>query len=130
MTREFPWGEARPGPLTVTNINGEEDAHGTPERGDAYDQFIKGGAGAVVQLWDDDGVFHVFGRKTPLAKDWHGKLGFTDFFRQLLDLCEGRFELEVVDVLANDDRAVVFVHERARRGTSYEGRHPACLAPR
>jgi ketosteroid isomerase-like protein len=88
---------------------------------DSYDQFIKGGIGAVIHLWDDNGVFHIFGRKSPLAKDWHGKYGISDFFRQMLDMCAGSFELEVIDVLASDERGVVFVHERARRdGRIYE----------
>jgi ketosteroid isomerase-like protein len=30
-------------------------------------------------------------------------------------MCEGTFELEVQDVVAGDERGVVFAHERARR---------------
>ncbi len=88
---------------------------------DVYDQFVKGGIGAIIHLWGDDAVWHIQGRNGPLARDWHGKYGVNDFFRQLLDMCLGTFELEVRDILANRERAVVFVHERARRdGVLYE----------
>lgn len=88
---------------------------------DVYDQFIKGGIGSVIHLWRDDAVWHIQGRNGPLARDWEGKYGVNDFFRQLLDMCGGTFELEVRDIFANRERGVVFAHERARRdGRGYE----------
>ncbi len=88
---------------------------------DVYDQFIKGGIGSIIHLWRDDAVWHIQGRQSPLARDWHGKYGVNDFFRQLLDMCDGTFELEVRDILANTERGAVFAHERARRdGRVYE----------
>lgn len=88
---------------------------------EVYDRFIKGGIGAIIHLIDDDVVWHIQGRRSPLARDWHGKYGVNDFFRQLFDMCLGTFELEVGDVLAGGERGVVFVHERARRdGRVYE----------
>lgn len=44
-----------------------------------------------------------------------GKFGVTEFFRDLVEMTEGTFRLELQDVVAGDDRSVVFVHERARR---------------
>lgn len=82
---------------------------------EAYDQFRKGGVGAVIHLFHDDIVWHVGGRNL-LSRDWRGKYEVNDFFRQLMDLTLGSFEIvEVEDVLASDNRAAVLVRERARR---------------
>ncbi len=79
-----------------------------------YDEFIKGGIGAVIHRFADEFVWHIGGRNR-FSRDWHGKYGVSDFFRQLLDFTQGTFELEVRDVLVSDEHAVVLVRERARR---------------
>jgi ketosteroid isomerase-like protein len=80
----------------------------------AYDEFIKGGIGTVIELFDDGFVWHIGGRNR-FSRDWRGKYGVSDFFRQLLDLTMGTFELEVREVMAADEHVAVLVHERARR---------------
>lgn len=80
----------------------------------AYDEFIKGGIGAVINLFDDDFRWHIGGRNR-FSREWRGKYEVSDFFRQLMDLTLGTFELEVQDVLASEDHAAVLVRERARR---------------
>ncbi len=79
-----------------------------------YDQFIKGGIGAVIELFSDDAVWHIGGRNR-FSRDWHGKYGVNDFFRQLFDFTGGTFELEVRDVMAADEHVAVLTHERARQ---------------
>jgi ketosteroid isomerase-like protein len=78
----------------------------------SYDEFIQGGIGMVIQLFDDNFVWHIGGRNR-FSRDWRGKYGVSDFFRQLLDLTAGRFELEVGDVLVADEHVVVLARERA-----------------
>lgn len=80
----------------------------------AYDDFIKGGIGAVINQFDDGIRWHIGGRNR-FSRDWNGKYEVSEFFRQLMDLTLGTFELEVHDVLASDEHAVVLVRERARR---------------
>ncbi len=88
---------------------------------ETYDLFIKGGIGAIIDRFDDNCVWHIFGRKTPLAGDWKGKFGVTEFFRDLVEMTEGTFRLELRDVVAGEDRSVAFVHERSRRNNeTYE----------
>jgi ketosteroid isomerase-like protein len=80
----------------------------------AYDEFIKGGIGSVIHLFADDFIWHIGGRNR-FSRDWHGKYGISDFFRQLMDFTLGTFEVEVRDVLVNDEHTVVLVRERGRR---------------
>ncbi|MDQ4142401.1 MAG: nuclear transport factor 2 family protein [Actinomycetota bacterium] len=88
---------------------------------ETYDLFVKGGVGAIIDRFDDDIAWHIFGRQSPLARDWNGRIGVNEFFRDLVEMSEGTFRLEVQDVVAGDDRGVVFVHESARRNNdSYE----------
>jgi ketosteroid isomerase-like protein len=82
---------------------------------ETYDQFIKGGIGAIIDRFDDDCVWHITGRSSPLARDWQGKYGVNDFFRQLMDMSGGTFELSLHDVHERGNLGIAFVHERARR---------------
>ncbi len=80
----------------------------------SYDEFIKGGIGTVIHLFADDVVWHIGGRNR-FSRDWQGKYGVSDFFRQLFDLTMGTFEIEVQDILVSDEHAAVLVRERGRR---------------
>ncbi len=84
---------------------------------ETYDLFIKGGIGSIIDRLDDNVVMHIFGDRSPLAGDWEGKYGANDFFRQLMDMSDGSFELSVGGVIeVGDQLGIVMVHERARRG--------------
>lgn len=86
----------------------------------AYEEFIKGGIGSVIHLFDDDIVWRVAGHH-PLSGDHKGKYGVSAFFRDLMDRSNGTFELEIIDVIAGDRHGVGLVRERARRnGNLYE----------
>jgi ketosteroid isomerase-like protein len=85
-----------------------------------YYEFTKGGIGTVIHLFADDFVWHIGGRNR-FSRDWRGKYGVSDFFRQLMDFTLGTFDVEVRDVLVSDDHAAVLVRERARRdGTVHD----------
>ncbi len=85
-----------------------------------YDDFIKGGVGAIIELFADDCVWHIGGRNA-LAGNYEGKYGANDFFRKLMDITEGTFELEYDDVMASDQGGAALCRERARRaGRTYE----------
>ncbi len=100
---------------------GETMAHPNEELlRNGYDDFIKGGVGAVIDLFADDCVWHVGGRN-PLAGDYKGKYGVSEFFQKLMEITEGSFELEYDDVMVSDQGGTVLCRERARRaGRNYE----------
>jgi ketosteroid isomerase-like protein len=81
---------------------------------DAYAAFSKGDIDRVTQEWSSDIVWHV-GGNSPLAGDYKGQEEIVGFFGKILELGGGSFAIEVHDVLANDDHAVVLVHETGKR---------------
>jgi ketosteroid isomerase-like protein len=85
----------------------------------AYDDFTKGGIGAVINLFADDVVWHIGGRSR-LSGDYKGKYEVHRFFGELVELSEGTFELAVRDVLVSDERAAVLCTERARRNGRWQ----------
>jgi len=81
---------------------------------DGYAAFSRGDIAEATKDWSDDIVWHIGGR-SPLAGDYKGQEEVTGFFGKIFEMSEGNFEIEVHDILANDEHAVVLCHERARR---------------
>ena len=81
----------------------------------AFDAFSKGDFEAVAALLADDIVYHVPGRG-PLSGDHRGKDHVLANFAEQAELTGGTFRLEVHDVVANDDHAIVLTAARAERG--------------
>ena len=80
-----------------------------------HESFAKGDLEALREWMADDVVWHEPGR-SPLAGDYKGPEGVIELLRKLRDRSDGTFTAELVDVLANSERAVAVKEETARRG--------------
>jgi uncharacterized protein len=63
----------------------------------------------------DDVVLHFPGRG-PMAGDYRGRDGMARLFQTQMDMLDGPPEIEIHDVLASDDHAVVLNRVRTSRG--------------
>ena len=84
---------------------------------------------AIAGAFADDAVWRFPGRKGRVAGDHSGHEGIFTFLAHISELTGDTFHLEVEDVIANDDRAVVLFRGHGSR----EGReldNPTCLVIR
>lgn len=81
----------------------------------SLEAFSTGDMEAFAGLLDEDAVFHFPGRG-PLAGDHQGKGQVLATLAKQGELSGGTFRVEVHDVLANDEHAVLLVRARAERG--------------
>jgi uncharacterized protein len=79
-----------------------------------YEAFGKGDIQTLNELFADDIVWHSGGRN-PLAGDHKGKDQVFQLFQQTQELSGGTFRLELHDILANDEHAVVLAEAHAER---------------
>ncbi|MGH2729268.1 MAG: nuclear transport factor 2 family protein [Actinomycetota bacterium] len=79
-----------------------------------YDAFASGDLDALKGLFADDILWHVPGNN-PLAGDYKGQDEVFGFFAKIAQETGGTFKLELHDVLANDEHAVVLVRVSAER---------------
>jgi ketosteroid isomerase-like protein len=79
-----------------------------------YEAFAKGDLSALSQLIAADATWHV-SDTGPLSGDYHGRDEIFGFFGRLAEQTGGTFRLEVHDVLANDEHAVVLCTLSASR---------------
>ncbi len=80
-----------------------------------YEAFAAGELDFVREHFAEDIVWHLPGRN-PLAGDYRGIDEVFALFARNVELTEGSFRLEVHDVLANDEHAVVLVRATGNRG--------------
>lgn len=87
-----------------------------------YEAFGRGDVDTFLSMLTDDIEFHITGRSA-VSGDYLGKDGVLEFVGKLVELSEGTFTLEVLDMLANDRHGVALTMERAsREGRSLENR--------
>jgi hypothetical protein len=82
---------------------------------------------SIHTLTTSDLIWHFPGRSGRLAGDHRGRDEALQFLVDVVALTTGSFDFDVIDVLANDRRAVVLFRGRATR----EGReldNPTCLS--
>jgi ketosteroid isomerase-like protein len=79
-----------------------------------FEAFSQGDMGALDGLFADDIVWHAPGRNQ-LSGDHRGKEAVFANFQKLFELTGGTFRVEIHDVLANDEHAVVLAHASAQR---------------
>ena len=72
----------------------------------------------IRALFADDIVWHVGGR-SQLAGTLKGKDEVFGWFAKLLTLSEGTFKINVHDIIANDNHAVVLSNDTAQRGDKH-----------
>lgn len=80
-----------------------------------YAAFARGDLDALRESMADDVVWHEPGRG-PLAGDHKGPEGVLALLADLRARSDGTFAVEIVDLLANPERAVAIQEETARRG--------------
>ena len=79
-----------------------------------YAAFLGGDLAALNDLFADDIVWHAPGRNQ-LSGDFHGKDEVFGQFAKVFELTEGSFSLEIHDVLADDEHAVVLTKATGSR---------------
>ena len=80
----------------------------------AYQDFESGDPELLGTVMAPDVVWHEPGRSS-LAGDYNGPQAVLDFLRDLKELSGGTFNIEILEVLSQPERAVVFQRETARR---------------
>ena len=80
----------------------------------AYAAFARGDIPTVLEVLDQDILWHVPGRG-PLSRDYRGHAEVLGFFQHFMELSGGTFRIAVDDVLAKGDRVIVMVTESAQR---------------
>ena len=86
-----------------------------------YKAFSEGDLDTVSTLFADDIVWHVSG-KSSIAGDYKGKEHVFEFFGKVTQDTGGTFKIDIHDVLANDEHAVVLASSSAQKdGKSFEG---------
>jgi uncharacterized protein len=81
----------------------------------AYHDFDVGDLDLLRVVMAEDVVWHEPGRSR-LAGDYKGPEAVLNFLGQLKVLSGGTFKVEILDVLSEPERAVVFQRETASRG--------------
>lgn len=79
-----------------------------------YSAFATGDLKSFKDSFAENARIHEPGRGA-ISGDYVGLDNVLDFFRKLIDLTAGTFRAELIDVLADDDRAVVLQHSTAKR---------------
>lgn len=80
----------------------------------AYHDFETGDLDLLGVVMAEDVVWHEPGRSS-LAGDYRGPKAVLGFLEQLRDRSDGSFAVEILDVLSEPERAVVFQRETATR---------------
>lgn len=79
-----------------------------------YAAMARGDGSALAQLLAPDAIWHIPGNNL-LAGRYQGLDQIFRFWKKVAALSGGGMALEVLDVLANDERGAVFVVGRAQR---------------
>jgi len=79
-----------------------------------YTAFTTGDLDTLRTLMTEDAAWHQPGNAA-IAGDYVGREQVFDYFGKLYSLTDGTFKADVIDILADDDRAVVIQHSTARR---------------
>lgn len=88
--------------------------------------FEGGDLETILDVVPDDAVWHFPGRSGALAGTHRGREAVLEFLLRVQSLTGGSFHLDLIDVLANDDRAVVLFRGRGERdGKRLD--NPTCL---
>lgn len=91
--------------------------------------FAAGDVAAIQGAIAEDAVWHFPGRRGQLAGSHRGHEAIFAFLGKVVALTEGSFRLDLVDVVANADRAVALFRGHGRRGEHVLD-NPTCLVIR
>jgi uncharacterized protein len=88
----------------------------------SYAAMAKGDGKSLAEMLDPQARWYIPG-SSPLAGEYQGIGAIFDFWKKVMVLSNGGMRLEVLDVLANDHHAAVFVvGHSTRKGMSLEER--------
>jgi ketosteroid isomerase-like protein len=96
---------------------------------DLFRGFAAGDVAAIQAAIAEDAVWHFPGRRGQLAGSHRGHEAIFTFLGKVVALSEGSFHLDLVEVVANADRAVALFRGHGRRGDR-ELDNPTCLVVR
>ena len=86
-----------------------------------YKAFSEGDLETISTLFADDIVWHIPG-KSSISGDYKGKEQVFEFFGKVTQETGGTFKIDIHEVLANDEHAVVLSTNSAQKdGKSIEG---------
>ncbi|PSB24088.1 nuclear transport factor 2 family protein [Stenomitos frigidus] len=88
-----------------------------------YEAFASADSSALMSLITEDAVWHSPGNNL-LSGDYQGVVAILGYFAKFATLSQGKFQVTVQDVFANDNRAVVLTRDTATRNgrtLSWEG---------
>ena len=93
---------------------------------DLFDAFRRADVARIVAAIPENAVWHFPGRRGKLAGAHRGRDAILRFLADVQALTAGTFHLDLVDVVANDERAVVLFRGHAQRaGKTLD--NPTCL---
>ncbi|HEY0302996.1 MAG TPA: nuclear transport factor 2 family protein, partial [Rhizomicrobium sp.] len=94
-----------------------------------FDAFRRGDVASIQAAIPDDAVWHFPGRHGQLAGAHRGREAIFAFLLRVQSLSGGTFHLDLLDVLANDARAVALFRGHGERdGKTLD--NPTCLSMR
>ena len=77
---------------------------------EGYEAFGSGDLAKLAGMFSPEVVWHTPEHHGQLSGDHKGWDEVAAFFLQTMELSEGTFWIEVLDILASDDRAAAYVH--------------------
>lgn len=80
----------------------------------AMQAFGEGDIPTLVSYYDDDAVYRVAGNNQ-VSGAHRGRQEIERFFHRLAEVTEGTMQVDVLDLLGSDDRAVMIFRVRATR---------------
>jgi ketosteroid isomerase-like protein len=80
----------------------------------AFDAFVGGDFDGLTDMFAEGAQIHEPGHGA-ISGDYTGRNQVAEFFTKLLKLTGGTFKAELIDILADDDRAVVIERSTATR---------------
>ncbi len=96
---------------------------------DLFGAFTNGDLATIERAVPDDAVWHFPGRSGRLAGAHRGRDAILAFLLDVVELTAGTFELDLIDVLADDHWAVALFRGSGRRGGKTLD-NPTCLRMR
>lgn len=91
-----------------------------------FDAFHAADLNTILEVLPEDAVWHFPGRSGRLAGSHRGRDAILAFLLEVQSLTDGTFRIDLIDIVANDDRAVVLFRGMGERGGKALD-NPTCL---
>ena len=77
---------------------------------EGYEAFSTGDMARLSEMFAPDVVWHTPEHHGVLSGDHKGWAEVAEFFLQTMTLSEGTFRIEILDIMASDERVAAFLH--------------------